>query len=198
MLDDAVARARLGDEAAFAALWRWLQPGLLRSLAATEPGHAEDVAGEVWVDVARGISTFEGTATAFRSWVFTLARRRAVDAGRRRSRRVRSVPLHDLEAPVDDDSATAMVARQSLEAALAMVAALPPDQAEVVTLRVIGELTVTEVAAVVGKSEGAVRALSHRGLRALARRLATTDAARGRNAEPPVSALYGDEADRGR
>jgi RNA polymerase sigma-70 factor (ECF subfamily) len=54
-----------------------------------------------------------------------------------------------------------------------MLRQLRPDQAEVVALRVIAGLTVTETAAVVNKSDGAVRVLCHRGLRALARQLHT-------------------------
>jgi RNA polymerase sigma-70 factor (ECF subfamily) len=57
------------------------------------------------------------------------------------------------------------------EAALALVATLPPDQAEVILLRVLAGLDVTQVASILGKRPGAVRVLQHRGLRRLAERL---------------------------
>jgi RNA polymerase sigma-70 factor (ECF subfamily) len=64
-------------------------------------------------------------------------------------------------------------------AALALVAELPPDQAEVVALRVLGDLEVAEVARIVGKRPGAVRVLAHRGLRRLAKRMQAAELAQG-------------------
>jgi RNA polymerase sigma-70 factor (ECF subfamily) len=55
--------------------------------------------------------------------------------------------------------------------ALALIAELPHDQAEVVALRVVAGLDVPQVARVLGKRPGAVRVLAHRGLRRLAERL---------------------------
>ncbi len=55
------------------------------------------------------------------------------------------------------------------EAAIARIATLPPDQAEVVLLRILGGLSVREVAAITGKRPGTVRVLQHRALRRLAR-----------------------------
>jgi RNA polymerase sigma-70 factor (ECF subfamily) len=60
---------------------------------------------------------------------------------------------------------------RSTRAALALVAELPADQAEVVALRVLGGLEVAEVARIVGKRPGTVRVLAHRGLRRLAQRV---------------------------
>ena len=65
-----------------------------------------------------------------------------------------------------DPEAQAVKASES-ESALAHIASLPPDQAEVVLLRVVGGLDVEEVAAIVGKKAGAVRVLQHRGLKRL-------------------------------
>jgi RNA polymerase sigma-70 factor (ECF subfamily) len=56
----------------------------------------------------------------------------------------------------------------STEAALQLIATLPPDQAEAVLLRVVGGLDVDRVAAIMGKRPGHVRVLSHRGLKRLA------------------------------
>ena len=65
-----------------------------------------------------------------------------------------------------DPEAQAVKASES-ESALAHIASLPPDQAEVVLLRVVGGLDVEEVAAIVGKKAGAVRVLQHRALKRL-------------------------------
>jgi RNA polymerase sigma-70 factor (ECF subfamily) len=166
---DVLDAAQGGDERAFSALWRWLNPPLVRWLAVTVPDGGDDVASEVWVSIVRGLDVFEGDERAFRGWAFTIARRRAIDWGRRRRRRL-DVPLSDgVDVRSPSDASEAVSEATAVEAAVALLRSLNPDQAEVVALRVIAGLTVAETAAVVGKSEGAVRVMCHRGLRALER-----------------------------
>jgi RNA polymerase sigma-70 factor, ECF subfamily len=179
--DAVLAAAARGDDEAFGILWRDLQPGLLRYLHALAPGAGEDLASETWLRVVGRIRRFSGDERSFRAWVFTIARHRAVDrwrrAGRRRDEPVPLDALADLPAP--DDPATAAVAAISTQAAVALIATLPPDQAEVVLLRVVAGLEVAEVAAITGKHPGNVRVLSHRALRRLAERLGAAPRIRG-------------------
>ncbi len=178
---DLLGAARGGDEAAFAALWRDLNPPVVRYLRVLAPGWAEDVASETWLEVVRGLHRFDGDEGGFRSWVFAVARARAVDAARHAARRpVVPVPvglLCDQVGP--DDPVQAVIEAASTRAALALIAELPRDQAEVVALRVIAGLGVAQVAGIVGKRPGAVRVLAHRGLRRLATRLADPAARAG-------------------
>jgi hypothetical protein len=81
--------------------------------------------------------------------------------------------------PAPDDPVAQMLEGQSTRAALALLAQLSADQAEVVALRVLGGLEVAEVARIVGKRPGAVRVLAHRGLRRLANLLKSAELARG-------------------
>jgi RNA polymerase sigma-70 factor, ECF subfamily len=159
-----------GDESAFAALWRQLNPPLLRYLRVLVPGWADDLASETWHDVIRDLHRFQGDEQGFRAWVLTIARHRALDWKRREAGRPATpVPveyLADHQAP--DDTADATLEALSTAAALAVVRTLPPDQAEVVSLRVLAGLDVAHVAAVTGKRPGTVRVLAHRGLRRLA------------------------------
>ena len=170
-----------GDEVAFGILWRDLQPGLLRYLDALAPGAGEDLASETWLRVGEGLGRFCGDERAFRAWVFMVARHRAVDRWRRRARgRDEPVPLDALvDLPAHDDPAGAAVDAVSSRAAVALIATLPPDQAEVVLLRVVAGLDVAEVAAITGKRPGNVRVLAHRALRRLAERLGTDTRVRG-------------------
>jgi len=170
-----------GDEAAFGSLWRDVQPGLLRYLDALAPGAAEDLASETWLRIVQSLDRFRGDERAFRGWVFTVARHRAVDRWRRRvRRRDELVPADALAGlPAPDDPAGAAVDAISSRAAVALIATLPPDQAEVVLLRVLAGLKVAQVAAITGKRPGNVRVLTHRALRRLAERLATDDRVRG-------------------
>ena len=65
------------------------------------------------------------------------------------------------------------------DAALALIATLPPDQAEVVLLRVVAGLDVATVAGIVDKQPGNVRVLAHRGLQRLMNRVGVTEGAGG-------------------
>ena len=168
-----LAAAAAGDEAAFAVLWRDLQPPLRRYLGLLAPGWADDLASETWHDVVRGLRRFSGDEAGFRAWLFSIARHRAVDWLRRESSRPATpVPVEDLvdRHGAEDTEAAALEAVSTAEA-LALLARLPPDQGEVVALRVIAGLDVARVAEITGRRPGTVRVLAHRGLRRLAAEL---------------------------
>ena len=168
-----LAAAQSGDEQAFAVLWRDLQPAVLRYFQVAAVGAAEDLAADTWLSVIRRLQQFRGDERAFRAWLFTVARHRTIDWRRQAARRpISSVPAEQLaEQRAPDDPVLQVLEGQSTRAALALVAELPADQAEVVALRVLGGLEVAEVARIVGKRPGTVRVLAHRGLRRLARRV---------------------------
>jgi RNA polymerase sigma-70 factor (ECF subfamily) len=166
--------ARSGAEWAIAALYREFHPRLLRYLRAQEPVDGEDLAAEAWLDAAQGLRRFKGDELAFQRWVFTIARRRLIDFRRRRSRSARAVgALRELVDQPDLEGAGARVLAESeTDAALARIASLPSDQADVVLLRVVAGLDVADVARILGKNPGAVRVLQHRALHRLAEQLA--------------------------
>jgi RNA polymerase sigma-70 factor (ECF subfamily) len=173
-----LARAQSGDEAAFACLWLDVNPALVRYLRVFAGEVDEDVAAETWVTVVRGLARFRGDEMAWRGWVFTTARRRAIDEGRRRTRGRAALASHasgsaDPRRLTTPDPAQAVLDRLDTQAAMALVARLAPLQAEVIVLRVIAGLDVESVARLVGRSPGAVRVAAHRGLRRLAQILAT-------------------------
>lgn len=168
-----LAAARDGDDEGFAALWRELQPPLLRYLSVASGDAAEDLASETWIRVARDLGSFTGDERGFRSWVFTIARHRLLD-WRRHEGRARTVPrpLERLDGRATADPAGEALERLATDAALQLIARLPADQAEVVILRAVAGLDVASAARVLGKRPGAVRVLAHRGLRRLAELLA--------------------------
>ncbi len=172
MFERLLAAAQGGtDEAdrAFSVLWRDANPALLRYLRGIAPDAADDIAADTWVQVIRGLAAFRGDEAAWRAWLFTTARRRAIDEGRRRSRRpVVSVPELPDGAVGGADPADLVLDKLSTEAAIAIISSLPRFQAEVILLRVIAGLDNQAVARLVGRSPGAVRVAAHRGLRRLA------------------------------
>ncbi len=171
------------DEAdrAFSELWRDANPALLRYLRVIAPETAEDIAADTWVQVVRGLGAFRGDEAAWRAWLFTIARHRAIDEGRRRSRRpVVSVPeVADVTSPDNPDPADLVLEKLSTRAAVALIATLPRLQAEVILLRVVAGLDTPAVARLVGRSPGAVRVAAHRGLRQLAATLAEAGVTHG-------------------
>jgi RNA polymerase sigma-70 factor, ECF subfamily len=168
-----LAAAKSGSEWAVAALYREFHPGLLRYLRAQEPLEGEDLAAETWIDGAAALDRFQGDEWAFRRWLFTIARRRLIDHRRRRARRPYSgVGLEALDGqPGPDHTEGAVLAADDTEAALARIARLPHDQAEVILLRVLAGLDVADVAEILGKTPGAIRVLQHRALLRLAEEL---------------------------
>lgn len=170
-----VRRARRGDRDAIATLWRTYQPQLVRLLRAQRTPSPEDVASQVWVDVGRALSCFEGDGIDFRRWLFTIARRRRIDALRRASRNdlvAAEDRFDDVADPTTDDQ---FEASDSMAQALALVGRLPPAAAEAVMLRVVFGLSVPDVADIMGRTDVAVRVLVHRGLARL-RALVGSDA----------------------
>ena len=171
--DSALAAAKTGEEWAWAALYRHLSgpvTGYLRGHGALEP---EDLASETFLQVAKGIHTFEGDEAAFRSWVFVIAHRRLIDARRKAFRRpavaessTEDVGPDRLQGGNVEDDAMARFDSEGIRTALAL---LTRDQRDVILLRVIGGQSVSETAKILGKSEGAVRVLQHRAIDALRR-----------------------------
>jgi RNA polymerase sigma-70 factor (ECF subfamily) len=165
-----LAAARAGHGSALGELFHDLHPRIFRYLRALEPGEAEDLASDTWLDVAGVLPRFEGDERGLRALAFTIARRRLIDLQRRRARHP-TFPI-DTEQIVEEgwvgDVEEEAMAALSTEAALARVATLPVDQAEVVLLRVLGGLPVADVARILSKRPGTVRVLQHRALRRLA------------------------------
>lgn len=164
--------AREGDGRALTELYRALYPRILRYVYTVEPVEAEDVASDTWLDVVRCLPRFEGDERAFRAWAFTIARRRLLDLRRRRARRSTSAedPRRLMEVgPTGDAEEEALASLGTNWAVDLIMASLPAEHAEVVLLRVIGDLGVDDVARIVGRRPGNVRVIQHRALRRLAR-----------------------------
>ncbi len=173
-LGGAVGRAQQGDADAFRLLYRDIQPRLLRYLHALAGQDAEDIASETWLQVTRDLPGFSGTYDGFRGWVATIARHRALDHLRRATRRppALALPAEDLAArPAAADTAQTALDTVATHNAVALIATLPPDQAEAVLLRAVLGLDAATAGHVLGKRAGAVRTAAHRGLKTLHKRL---------------------------
>jgi len=136
--------------------------GYLRARGA---GQVEDLTSEVFLGVFTRLGTFTGNEQRLRSWVFTIAHHRLVDARRRETRQVRQAEYDpetdDRSAASSEDEALAVLGTERVKQ---LLGTLSPDQREVLLLRIVGDLTVDQIAEILGKSAGAVKALQRRGL----------------------------------
>jgi RNA polymerase sigma factor (sigma-70 family) len=173
---DVLEAARRGAHWALESFYRELAPAVLGYLRAQRAAEPEDVASEVFVGMVRNLPTFHGDERGFRSWVFSIAHRRLIDERRRLSgsqedlvepARIAGPLAGEIAGDVEEEA----LADLGQEGVLLALADLSPDQRTVILLRVLGDLSVAEVAEVLGKSHGAVKMLQRRALLRLARRV---------------------------
>lgn len=165
-LDDAVvSAARAGHPDAIGTVWTALSPKVLGYLRARGVEDAEGLTSEVFLQVLKRLPSLRGGASELRTFVFSVAHARAVDDIRRRVRRPAEMPY---EAERDDriTSSAETVALEDPESrdVTDLLGRLNDDQRTVVTLRVIGDLSLEQTAAVLGRSTGAVKQLQRRAL----------------------------------
>lgn len=167
-----LAQAREGQAGALEAIYRELHPHVLAYLRVHVRDAAEDLAADTFVSLAAALPKFSGDWDGMRALVFTIARRRAQDHVRRSTRRRTDVTdTNEMTLPAAQDASAPALDRLGEEEARRLVAGLPPDQAQVILLRILGDLSVERTAEILGKRPGAVRALQLRALRRLAREL---------------------------
>jgi RNA polymerase sigma-70 factor, ECF subfamily len=138
-------------------VYLWLAPSVLGYLRARGAADPEDLLGEVFFQVARDVERFRGDPVKLRAWVFRIARNRLIDDTRRRSARPQSVTESVPELAVEP---SAPADPELLDA----LAQLTPAQREVVLLRFVADLPVAEVARLVKRRPGAVKAMQNRAL----------------------------------
>lgn len=140
-----------------------------------DPFAAQDVTSQVFLRALAGLPGFREQAeppdSSFRVWLFQIARH-TLSNERRRERRHPQAPLEralHVRAPADVEADAAT--REQLERAWQAIARLPPDRRRVLVLRFVQEMSASEIGAVMGRSEGAVRVLIHRAVHSVARQL---------------------------
>ncbi|MFO7777945.1 MAG: sigma-70 family RNA polymerase sigma factor [Nitriliruptoraceae bacterium] len=176
--DDAAFQARLaaardGDDVAWVELYHELAPIIIGYLRAQRLPDAEDVAGEVLLELVRDLHRFEGDADNLRSWALAITHHRLLDARRRLTRRPQrsEAATETDELPGDDDPEAETLAGLGFGRLEPALRTLTEEQRTVLLLRVIGDLSVAEVARITGKRSGAVKQLQRRAVDAMRRHL---------------------------
>ena len=172
-VDPAVLQAaQLGAGWAFERIYAQLSPvvhGYLRAQGAEDP---EGAVNDVFLRAFRGLGSFTGAPPAFRAWLFTIAHHLVVDQRRFASRRPRQVAFDRLPEVVGGNSEDDAVRRLTLARLAAQLELLTVEQRDVLLLRFVADLSLEEIASAQGRSVGSVKALQHRAVETVRRRLA--------------------------
>jgi RNA polymerase sigma-70 factor (ECF subfamily) len=177
-----VRRAQKGDAPSFGTLYERYFDKVYSYLSFKlgSPTDAEDVAEQVFLKALESLGSYKWTGVPFQAWLFRIAHNMMVDTLRRRSRRPSdpieyAAGLSDERRSADPD---AMLSdKLTREGLLEAVECLTELQKQVISLKFAGGLPNAEVARLMGKSEGAVKALQHAALASLQRHLRRSDAA---------------------
>jgi RNA polymerase sigma-70 factor (ECF subfamily) len=180
-----LSSASEGADWAWTEIYREFSPALLRFLSSQGAADPEDCLGECFVHMVRRLPAFTGDEVAFRAWAFTIARSRLVDSWRsagRRPVRATGTVVETLDLFQHHPGPGGRLEQH--EAVQEVLDLLTPDQRSVLLLRVLDQFSVAETAAIIGKSEGAVKVLQNRALKTLRRRLESKSGSASRSAVP--------------
>ena len=166
-----VIRAKAGDQGAFTAIYERYSAAIYRYIyfRVGEAELAEDLQAEVFLRMLEGLHRYEDRGWPISAWLYRIARDRTIDIMRRRRNR-QHVPLEAWGGSCDgpENSVGAQLEYEELNRTLND---LTDEQRQVIQMRFMGEMSIQEVASKLGRTEGSVKALQHRGLQSLARRL---------------------------
>ena len=170
---DVVSRAIKGDGEAFAQLYEEHFDRIYRYvyLKVGNQAEAEDLTQEVFVKALEAIGSYKWRDLPFASWLFRIAHNQVVDYFRKQGK-VEKVALEDDITLVSGSNPALMAERElEIEEVINSVKKLSPAQRDVISLRFGAGLSVAEVAKVLEKSMGTVKALQYNGVAALKKML---------------------------
>jgi RNA polymerase sigma-70 factor (ECF subfamily) len=171
-----IRRAQMGDQVALTQLYEENFDRIYRYIALKigDRTEAEDMTQQVFLHALKAISSYRDKGMPFASWLYRIAHNQIVDYLRKKTKHV-TVPLDEsLPIPaIGGDPKHLIEQKITIEEIVVATKQLTAAQQEVISLRFAAELSITEVAGVMGKSEGAVKALQHSAIIALRKALAT-------------------------
>ena len=166
-------RARLGDADAFAELYQDNVQAIYRYIVnrVNDIHLAEDLTGDVFTKALQGLNKYQDQGKPFVAWLYRIAHARVVDHYRKSGRRQPESDIDDESIRVDPEMDEGMDRGQMAQLIRAAIADLTDDQQQVVALRFMEGYRIEVVAQLMGKQPNAIKALQHRALRTLAKRL---------------------------
>jgi RNA polymerase sigma-70 factor (ECF subfamily) len=169
-----VAAAQAGDTAAFGRLYDRYVDSVFRYVLfrVGDRSLAEDVTSETFLRALRRLSSLSYQGRDVGAWFVTIARNIVLDHVKSSRFRLEVATAdpddgNDLQAGPESQVITQLTHTELLRC----VRQLGDDQRECVVLRFLQGLSVAETAAIMGRNEGAIKALQHRAVRRLAQLL---------------------------
>lgn len=179
LTESTVADAQSGNNDAVSTIYRVLAPKVLGYLRARGVEDPEGLTHEVFLAVLPRLARLQGGAAGLRTLVFSVAHARYVDETRKRARRPGSTSYEqEYDERTTPSAETAALEATGSAHMVGLLDQLGDEQRSVISLRILGDLSLDQTAAVLGKSTGAVKQLQRRGLENL-RSLMTRDEGRG-------------------
>ena len=155
----------LSGTAAFSLVYKTYASQVLGYLTARGVEDPEAAMQEVFVSVLPRLDTVRGGESGLRTFIFSVAHARMVDDHRRQSRTPVKLSFEpELDQRQDTSAEKEALQRISPQEVLALLDGLPQDQRDVLSLRLIGGLTVEQTAEAMEKSAGSVKQLQRRAL----------------------------------
>jgi RNA polymerase sigma-70 factor (ECF subfamily) len=173
---DIVSRAQSGDSEAFGELYDRYVDVVYRYIyyRVSNATLAEDLTSETFLRALRRISSYTWQGRDFGAWLVTIARNLIADHFKSGRYRMEVATSDLVEAGADrsqDGPENEVLTSITNEALLEAVKRLNPEQQECVSLRFLQGMSVAETAAIMGKNEGAIKALQYRAVKSLSRLL---------------------------
>lgn len=189
-LHELIARAKNRDPSAISELYDCYAGLILRYIYVRVMEHelAQDLTQEVFIKVIHGIGRFEyRDEKSFLGWLYTIATN--VLNSHQRRRRLLSTPFDSQDDLIDtrsQDNARVITDRVALQQAIEQ---LTKDQQQVLALRFFADMSNSEIAGLLRRTEGAVKAIQHRALQSLQRILKreTDEVPTARNTSPSAA-----------
>lgn len=171
-----VMRAKSGDHGAVTQIYERYAPAIYRYIyfRVGEAELAEDLQAEVFLRMLEGIQRYEDRGWPISAWLYRIAHDRTVDTIRRRRKR-HHIPFESWEGSCEGPEQVTIVQLEHEELRRTLEH-LTAEQRKVIMLRFMADMSVQEVAQTLGRTEGSVKALQHRGLQSLARHLEASTA----------------------
>lgn len=165
---DLVQSFRRGESWAFTEVWHRYSSPVMAYLRGRGVRDAEDLTSEVFLQIFKSAPKFQGDDQAIRTFVFSVAHARYVDAVRRTVRRGTELEFNaEDHAGVAASAEVHAIQQLNTQRVQQLLETLSADQRDVILLRIVADLSLEQTAEALGKSIGAIKALQHRALAAL-------------------------------
>ncbi len=162
-----------GDSSAFGSLYDRYQPAIYRFIVVKVGSReeAEDITHHVFLSAWQNVGSYKHRGHPFSSWLYQIARNMVIDHYRAKKDDVSLDKLDPESSIIPAVAQSDLSVKMQLEKVSIAIAELKPDYQDVIILRFVEDLPLKEVAAILKKSEGAIKLAQHRAIKELKKKL---------------------------